>query len=152
MTNNETPEEILLEIPDFPEDTEQVPPVEPDKPSAVKTEPPVFQRREHTLLPTRRKPPIAVDQPIQQAILPMPPKAAVDPPTQTADTMSSNNAQKLRQAILHLTRYFHLADAEQIEGRKFFGKVSLSVTWQNGEAEIIRTGMEQADTGVRNGK
>ena len=136
--------EILLEIPDEPQASDQTAP--------EKQEPP---RREQTLLPTKRKQPAAVVPPpatTETAESETPATITVPKPTAPSYTMSSNNQQKLRQAILHLTRYFHLADDEQIEGRKFFGETTITVKWRNGQAQMILPRMEQSDNGTRDGR
>jgi hypothetical protein len=123
------------------------PSAEPAAPE--KSEPP--PRQERSLLPTYRKP----HEPVATTPVDTPPPPEIikpsDPP-EPCSTMSSNNQQKLRQAILHLTRYFHLADAEQIEERKFFGDLTIVVKWRNGQAELISAGMDGTDRGVRHGR
>ena len=113
----------------FPPVEEDNDPIAPEKPEPQKI---VVMREDQTAQPAPTV--MAADHPVIDRV------------------MSSNNQQKLRQAILHLSRYFHIADAEQIEGRKFFGEVAITVSWENGQAQIIRPSMKQTDMGVRSGR
>lgn len=76
-----------------------------------------------------------------------PPEPAPPPPA----SRTQPNARRLAAAHAHLDRMFADAEGEQIEGRKFWGKIKLAIPFQDGSAQEIQASKEATDrvAGVR---
>lgn len=72
------------------------------------------------------------------ATVPQPPK-----PVQ-----STPNGQRRKTAHQWLDKLLDDAEAEQIEGRKFYGWVGIEVLFQEGEAKEVHTTKDSRDRGT----
>lgn len=65
--------------------------------------------------------------------------------TATPDMRTQTNARRLEAAHKHLDRMFAQAVDEQIDGRRFYGRIRVTIPFQDGVAQDIQPAYDGTD-------